>query len=402
MLKAPRQNQTSTGGFTLTELMVAASLGVGLSIVAGQALVDHFSSSERAESLVRQRSHWSRTVQFIEAEVALSERSITDVNNIVIPTACTSGSKPEGWSFDFRVALDIRRDLPLVIYGVSPVEDESAIGSHMLWRCGPGILASGQYDGNNYSSSMVIDGLEDENGFQIVVESDSDTDNNCATDGNTTRKSLNFELALKGLASRTYSNFACIQSRISPVFAFPDTTRLCNAANISKDVFADGVTGDKSSWSSDVVICGEGNNTITGSSHDDVIESASGSSTANGGDGHDRLMGSSGNDTLEGGLGNDTLIGDEGTNTLHGCSADSSNATACQSDGENHFLSGHGSDTITGAGGLDVVFFPGVKNDYTISGGCSSSSCSVSGTNSNSTITNAEILIFTDARIDLD
>ena len=397
-MHAFRCQKPTANGFTLTELMVAASLGVGLSIVAGQALVDHFSSSERAESLVRQRSHWSRTVQFIEAEVALSERSITDVNNIVIPTACTSGSKPEGWTFDFRVALDIRRDLPLVIYGVSPVDDESAIGSHMLWRCGPGILASGQYDGNNYTSSMVIDGLDGTCGLRIL----DDSNNDCRADSGATRKALNFQLSLKGLASHSYSLATGTQSRISPVFAFPDTTRLCNAANISKDVFADGVTGDKSSWSTDVVICGEGNNTITGSSHDDVIESASGSSTANGGDGHDRLMGSSGNDTLEGGLGNDTLIGDEGTNTLHGCSADSSNATACQSDGENHFLSGHGSDTITGAGGLDVVFFPGVKNDYTISGGCSSSSCSVSGTNSNSTITNAEILIFTDARIDLD
>jgi len=393
-----RWPKPTANGFTLTELMVAASLGVGLSIVAGQALVDHFSSSERAESLVRQRSHWSRTVQFIEAEVALSERSITDVNNIVIPTACTSGSKPEGWTFDFRVALDIRRDLPLVIYGVSPVEDASAIGSHMLWRCGPGILASGQYDGNNYTSSMVIDGLDGACGLRIL----DDSNNDCRADSGATRKALNFQLSLKGLASRSYSLATGTQSRISPVFAFPDTTRLCNAANISKDFFADGVTGDKSSWSTDVVICGEGNNSITGSSHDDVIESASGSSTANGGDGHDRLMGSSGNDTLEGGLGNDTLIGDEGTNTLHGCSADSGNATACQSDGENHFLSGNGTDTITGAGGLDVVFFPGVKDDYSISGGCSSSSCSVSGTNSTSTITNAEILIFTDARIDLD
>ena len=114
MLKAPSHHQASISGFTLTELMVAASLGVGLSIVSGQALLAHFSSSERAESLVRQRSHWSRTVQFIEAEVALSERSITNPDNITIPTACPAGNNPNDW---FRVALEIRRDLPLVIYG---------------------------------------------------------------------------------------------------------------------------------------------------------------------------------------------------------------------------------------------------------------------------------------------
>ena len=148
-----------------------ASLGVGLSIVSGQALLSHFSSSERAESLVRQRSHWSRTVQFIEAEVALSERSITNPDNINIPTACAAGSNPEDW---FRVALEIRRDLPLVIYGVSPVTDNSAVGSHMLWRCGPGILASGQYDGSNYSSAMVIDGLDGACGLKILADSNND------------------------------------------------------------------------------------------------------------------------------------------------------------------------------------------------------------------------------------
>ena len=395
MLKAPRHHQASTGGFTLTELMVAASLGVGLSIVSGQALLSHFSSSERAESLVRQRSHWSRTVQFIEAEVALSERSITNPDNINIPTACAAGSNPEEW---FRVALEIRRDLPLVIYGVSPVTDNSAVGSHMLWRCGPGILASGQYDGGDYSSAMVIDGLDGACGLKILA----DDNNDCRADDGATSKSLNFELALKGLATRSYSLAAGTQSRISPVFSFPDTTLLCNAANISKANVATGSSENKSNWTSDVVICGKGSNTMIGSSNDDVIESAGGSATADGGDGHDRLVGSNGDDTLSGGLGNDTLIGKEGSNTLRGCSTAEAD---CASDGENHYLSGLGSDTIYGAGGLDVVFFPGSKDDYSFNlEDCSTDECTVSLKDSSpsSTIYDAEILIFTDARIDLD
>jgi len=378
-------------------LMVAASLGVGLSIVSGQALLSHFSSSERAESLVRQRSHWSRTVQFIEAEVALSERSITNPDNINIPTACAAGSNPEEW---FRVALEIRRDLPLVIYGVSPVTDNSAVGSHMLWRCGPGILASGQYDGSNYSSAMVIDGLDGACGLKILA----DDNNDCRADDGATSKSLKFELALKGLATRSYKLEAGTQSRISPVFSFPDTTLLCNAANISKANVAENSSEDKSSWPADVVICGKGSNTIIGSGNDDVIESAGGSAIADGGAGHDRLVGSNGDDTLSGGLGNDTLIGKEGSNTLRGCSNAEADASACESDGENHYLSGLGSDTIRGAGGLDVVFFPGTKASYSINEECSTDECTVSLKDSSpsSTIYDAEILIFTDARIDLD
>ena len=123
------------------------------------------------------------------------------------------------------------------------------------------------------------------------------------------------------------------------------------------------------------------------------------------------MVGSNGDDTLSGGLGNDTLIGKAGENTLLGCfssnpeAEDPNNHESCSGDGENHYLSGLGSDTIYGAGGLDVVFFPGSKDDYSFNlEDCSTDECTVSlkYSSPSSTIYNAEILIFTDARIDLD
>ncbi|WP_296368949.1 hypothetical protein [Vulcanococcus sp. Clear-D1] len=62
----------------------------------------------------RQRSDWSRTTSFIEAEVALSERVIDAVNNIGIPAACGFNNN------EFRLGLDLRRDLPPVIYAIKP------------------------------------------------------------------------------------------------------------------------------------------------------------------------------------------------------------------------------------------------------------------------------------------
>ena len=73
--RAPR---LSEAGFTLTELLIAASLGVGVAILAGDAMLSHLRSGERLEALERQRSEWSRTSNFIEAEVALSERIVSD------------------------------------------------------------------------------------------------------------------------------------------------------------------------------------------------------------------------------------------------------------------------------------------------------------------------------------
>ena len=103
-------------GFTLTELLVAAFIGMLTATVAGQTLVSHLQSSEKAEAMERQRNDWSRTTSFIEAEIALSERLIKYSSNVLIPSGCpiNTNSTPS----EFRFAIDMRRDLPLVIYAV--------------------------------------------------------------------------------------------------------------------------------------------------------------------------------------------------------------------------------------------------------------------------------------------
>ena len=70
-------------GFTITELVVAAAIGLLTASVAGQALVSHLESSERAEAMERQRNDWARTTHFIESEIALSERLIRNIDNII-------------------------------------------------------------------------------------------------------------------------------------------------------------------------------------------------------------------------------------------------------------------------------------------------------------------------------
>ena len=93
-------------------------------------------------------------------------------------------------------------------------------------------------------------------------------------------------------------------------------------------------------------------------------------------------------DTLNGGGGDDVLSGRAGNDVANGGSE------------QNSYLPGAGNDTVSGGANLDVVFFTGNRSSYTLNN-CSKSNCSVSGPDGTDTLTNAEILIFQDARVDL-
>jgi Ca2+-binding RTX toxin-like protein len=165
----------------------------------------------------------------------------------------------------------------------------------------------------------------------------------------------------------------------------------------------------------EVLMCGKGGgDTITGSNVNDILECGDGglngidACTLYGMAGNDRLLGSNQNDTLYGESNttitatdtNDELVGRGGNDTLHG------------GPGQNLYLPGPGDDTVIGGSGLDVVFFKGTRSDYTLSSGCSKTSCTVTDNAAASadgtrpegtdTLSGVEILIFKDARIDLD
>jgi Ca2+-binding RTX toxin-like protein len=165
----------------------------------------------------------------------------------------------------------------------------------------------------------------------------------------------------------------------------------------------------------EVLMCGKGGgDTITGSDVNDILECGDGVSsgmstcTLYGKVGNDRLLGSNQNDTLYG----DSLSDSPATNANDELVGRGGNDTLLGGPGQNLYLPGPGNDTIGGGDGLDVAFFKGVRSDYTLSPGCSKSSCTVTdnaeatadGTRpeGSDTLTGVEILIFKDARIDLD
>ena len=75
--------------------------------------------------------------------------------------------------------------------------------------------------------------------------------------------------------------------------------------------------------------------------------------------------------------------------------------------GQNTYLPGRGGDTVNGGSGLDIVFFSGKRSNYSLDSACSTTSCTVSGSgdaelDGSDTLSGVEILIFQDAREDLE
>ncbi|NBS12825.1 MAG: calcium-binding protein, partial [Gammaproteobacteria bacterium] len=364
---------------------IAAAISVFTATVAGDLLISHIRSSERAEAMERQRSDWSRTTGFLEAEIALSERVIDDETKITVSTSC-------GFSTgQFRLGLDLRRDLPAVIYAVRPFTT-GWLPQNVLWRCGPGLNSDGSYN-NTITLAPILDGLDGTGtggGFTATASSDA--------------KRANFTLALKGHSRITYTQQDSARTRINPLYARPNENSLCDAANLVRlegraDV-ADTLVMNiaQVQLGEDVLICGRGFGTtaagatgdlITGSDNaNDILEGGDyGRATLNGLGGNDVLRGTLEADTLNGGTGDDVLVGRDGDDTLNGGS------------GKNSYLPGGGNDLVIGGSGLDIVFLRGDRASYNL-GSCSKTSCSISGTDGADSLQNVEILIFNDARFD--
>ena len=234
------------------------------------------------------------------------------------------------------------------------------------------------------------------------------------TGGAGDNKYVRFTLSLKGHSSTRYSQSDAARARVSPLYSRPTENSLCGAANMVKlrgtsDIADDNNTlqiPNPSLANQDVLICGYGygsspnglnGDTISGGDGtNDIIEAGDyGKATLNGLDGSDFLRGTKEADTLSGGDGDDTLIGREGNDVLNGGS------------GQNTYLPGKGNDTVNGGSGLDIVFFSGERTNYTLNNLCSTTSCQVKGSGASAsdgsnTLSGVEILIFEDARVDLE
>ena len=205
--------------------------------------------------------------------------------------------------------------------------------------------------------------------------------------------------------------------------------RLHLAGNYSGDTFqAVAVSGGGTAISI------KGGPTINGSSGPDTLNGGSGNDTINGLAGDDTLKGKGGNDTLDGGTGNDVLNGGAGVNTATYFDATGAVTVSLQIagaqntggagtdtlsqiqnltgsaygdtltagttgsvlqglGGDDVLVSGPGNDTLDGGTGYDTAVFSGAYASYTVT------PTTVTGPDGTDTLTNIEILRFTDRQM---
>lgn len=431
-----RHNLPKHQGFTLVELMVASALATGLSLVAGTAMVSHLKSNARAESLQRLREDWNRATSFIESEIAMSSRIFTLGNQISLPT---DRDQCDLSSDEVVMALDLARDLPLVIYGkrevssdqtdwILPSEQNQANKVGLLIRCGPTLSISSDgtddYQSNTpMTQTILLDGIDmgsdGSEGF-TVTQNDA--------------KSASFMLQMVGVVSTRYGFGSGTYSRINPVAGYPEEastcSRICKVEEgtrqcpdiggyriislDSEDLNPYVLPTSGLSTNDNVTICSlrasdTTRENITGSEVGDVIDALpqprdpdlqdSGylGATINGLGGRNILLGTPGPDVINGGPDADTLISRNGGDTLNG--GNGSNSYLPWGDRANS--DSFSNVTINGGTGLDVVYLRGTKGQFSSTSGCSSSRCFIEALGGRLEMFNVEVLIFKDGRIDL-
>ena len=427
-MKKSRSSTTKReSGFTLVELLVGMIIGLIVVSSAGNLIVNTVKSRSNAEELRRKRDEWKLATNFIEAEIALAGQVITNSDEIDIPSECGILSR----EFSHAVVFPLERPMGIddensqvlapAIYAIQSIKDGSAIAGQALVRCGPQVN-DGEKNRGFYTSEICAKG-QSRNCRQVILDNLSSREDCqkgfCISTPNCNSTSLQgqglrFLLLANGLSTSQKSPYGqCLgtQSRVAPVYYYPDESSACNGSgNVNRrDLLY--VTRDPSieysgtqpklrlpqgaiKQDQQVVMCGDDFfYKVEGSSQNDIIESQSTDKniTLEGGDGNDRLLGGQGNDTLEGGQGDDILIGGPGADYLNGGS------------GKNSYLV-HGNDQINGGQGVDIIFIRRPKSQVVINS-CSKSTCRITDEDSyngeppfQALIKNGDVLIFLDGR----
>lgn len=438
-------------GFTLTELLIASSIGVFIILMAGEVMLQQNQSKARLDQIQRLKEDWRRASSFLESEMALSSRLFSDrneLNHLNVHQDCDLEQR------ELRLAIDINRDTSVIFYGVRALKDleendkknwmafpsgEEA-NAGVLIRCGPTMKITADGD-NDYSrtgaitQNVLLDGLDlrdGSGGLSVQSQSYAMSDNTNYLDSKT--KQFLIHLRHPESSNRLSLGLATV-SRINPVHEYPFDNSLCPIICDSetckdshvyvihfKDSSQFSIPTDALDEADNILVCNLFTSSlvrtsITGSIGHDVLDGLPAHATQPfpgasliGAEGNDRLFGTPGSDTLRGGNGDDILVGRQRQNVTPGDDLFDGGS------GTNSYLpwqdlsggtGGQGNVTIEGGSGQDIVFLPGNINDFKRSLICNSTSCTINinpdtGTSGRLLLNKIEILVYKNSRLDLN
>ena len=215
-------------GFSLMELIVAVAVGGAVLLSVGTVLMAQIEIARVTESSQRLRDNWSRLAQFIESEIILSERILTDSATIV---ATAGSSNVCGYATsDIKLALVADDNASVIIYALQSVAsgDRQWRGPNLLKRCGK-LNSSGALLGA-IRDQVLADGVV---AFTPVIT--VETLNSLSSAG----RNVTVDLSLSTpSSSTTYTGRFGGQARVNPAYNFLNdhahegSINLCAAAGI--------------------------------------------------------------------------------------------------------------------------------------------------------------------------
>ena len=206
----PIHPQGRARGFSLVELMVAVVVGGAVLLSVGTVLMAQIEIARVAEASQRLRDNWSRLAQFIESEIILSERILTDPS--VIVAIAGSGNVCSYATSDIKLALVSDDNASVIIYALQPVAsgDTQWRGPNLLKRCGK-LDSSGALVGA-IRDQVLADGVV---AFTPVIT--VETLNTLSSAG----RNVTVDLSLSTPASpATYTGRFGGQARVNPAYNF--------------------------------------------------------------------------------------------------------------------------------------------------------------------------------------
>lgn len=224
----PIHPQGRARGFSLVELMVAVVVGGAVLLSVGTVLMAQIEIARVAESSQRLRDNWSRLSQFIESEIILSERILSDPT--VIVAIAGSGNVCGYATSEIKLALVSDDNASVIIYALQPVAsgDVQWRGPNLLKRCGK-LDSTGALVGT-ISDHVLADGVV---AFTPVIT--VETLNSLSSAG----RNVTVDLSLTTPpGSSTFSGRFGGQARVNPAYNFLNdhanegSLNLCAAAGI--------------------------------------------------------------------------------------------------------------------------------------------------------------------------
>lgn len=145
----PTPNVEAEAGFSLLELLLALGLGVVLSGLMLQGLIDEGQNGQRLARLLRERAVQRRALALVKAEVALAT-AVSDTPQLEVHACSLAGRQP---------VLHLSTAAGAITYSVGAAPSAIWRGQ-VLMRCGPAYGLNGQLSAAGPPQNrVVIDGL---------------------------------------------------------------------------------------------------------------------------------------------------------------------------------------------------------------------------------------------------